>query len=374
MAEDTDNKTKKWRRTKISLSAVFGLASIYLFPIAFKKKPGQKLPRLDTTNTLAKMVLAIMMNIIAAPFLTLTLPRAEDYLRDNDMDPALAQTLAGDKTVRIIPRNLWGTFYTASMIPSLPGALWASKKFGSPECNAYSTKYNVLPLVWRQALIMPLGEHCFTKNYAYFNYNLSLSTANFLPAFDNDLKKYVFLHELAHLHEKNDAARAVWDDNETHQDIITLAAETEADVRSLQAVYNEKLEALKIASYLRAMDIFSPNHDTSLYLDALVHNQTPPNIIEMVIAQTNAVSRILSTALNDDNLATHEKLITVVRKVLDNPENRNMDPLTKRRLELYVEAVEYLMPETRIETTPKNVEPRTTIPAPPPLNFRTPGV
>lgn len=329
-----NGKSKGWLKT------AFKAAAIYLVPLAFKKnKYLGYVP--DTYRSAKRMVIAMAMQAGLQAGLTLTLPTAEDYLRDNNIDPSLATELS-DNSIRVLPRDNHGKLYEMSRFPTIAGIYLGYELAQKNETStAYATRDYILPF-WKQDLIAPLSETDENPRELISGF-IPEPYLEYFPVTKEDFKVMVTLHEIRHTASDNQPDPG----DEPDKFYRYMIAEADADVVGIgkAAEILEKPELLKAWLYFRACTIgLDDPHNISLYLDASMQGRELPSAQDMDFANKKALSLIFDEYENIRG-STYMRLVKASRQVLG--QNKDLDELTRRRIELFVEAAEYFAPSLK---------------------------
>lgn len=337
---------------KLALKA----AGLYLWPFAarwdrpFSREGAwQKLRRIRRGGT-AFALLLIAHQVIQGGTGTL-FPTGEEYLRAQNLDPALVQELS-DRPMRIRGRGFWGRLHAMNDMPTIVGVMSGvglmalpGNAYAMPGENRGNLLSRVLPPAFTHCRVMLQGDVDARTTLALLA-NMPREKLEHVPLTDREAQLAVAFHEMAHCHSGNRAN----------------APEGDADARGIGALAKalDRPEIAQAFLYARALNANASSHDTALYFDAARQGKT---LEPAVSAESGRASRDIFTlsaifmrnVQRDDGRDIHVLRALAMKQLLHGYGNL-LDDKAKRRATLYIEAVDYYMPQAMRE--PPRVGPR----------------
>lgn len=250
------------------------------------------------------------------------LPTAEDFLISEGLDPAIAATLS-DKPIRVLERNVPGTLLMLANFPYNAGTV--IKTMDDPYA-AFSHSHPSLSNECYVVIPTPNAEDVIS--------HVTGRDIHTTKVTDQDMRLVATLHEFRHCHSDNKGSHA---DADWHA-ITTAAQETGHQ------------DIIKAEIYARTLYPSWEDHDIALYLDAALHKNSLPTLQDMHKATKQAYDYAGYYLRDADNLnhflagdiqnIPARDLADAFNSVLFFHDS-NLEPLTRRRTELYIEAVQY---------------------------------
>ncbi|HTK86052.1 MAG TPA: hypothetical protein VL625_13290 [Patescibacteria group bacterium] len=307
----------------------------------------------------------------------LLFPKGEDYLKDKGINGAVAQELS-DRTIRVRERDLLGTLHSINDLPTVIGWLQGTEMLLEP-VQAYAHPDLATRLMNQCPVTMPPKDVTARAALAALANLSDTETAQMenVPMTDEQARMAIAFHEFSHcstVNTKVDPAAYGGDSMKALQ-AVPNHAESDADARGFTVAAREfkNPEIPRAFMYARALNKNVEGHDTSLYLDAILRGEKPPRELDALQAtqdvfdQLDIYQRMHKTAddtadiiLNipldggDADLSDLSSLlapknhkigeaIAMEHLVKEHPDMFNAT--SKRRAELFIEAVKYFWPK-----------------------------
>jgi hypothetical protein len=258
---------------------------------------------------------------LVAPLTGTLFRRGSEAVAEYGIDPAVVGTLAPGKTVHVARQRsgLAEKLQQAAEMANLPHILnnfitdadrntsYSIRfRFLRRFCNVHPNKMEGLPL--EQDVISDLPASRIRKDF---------------PVTRREIDAVVLLHEITHCSGA--------DEDEADWQGMTIAARELKNPEIIRFYFNRR--AVYQADMLNRF--IGDSHDTTLYLDAKMRGRAPPTWAERRAANAEAGAFIRSGAL----MAWSEI-------------PKDLSPLARRRVELYVEALRYFVPPPEAPAKP----------------------
>lgn len=364
----TDTKARKIIG-QVGRGVILGLKAlgIYMWPFAARwKHPfswlGFKKKLIRTLRGTAAFIGVVLAHQFVHAGTSRAFPTGEEELESRGIDPAIARELS-DATIRVRHRDFLGTAHYFNDFPTILGPLAGLAFQGMPD-NAYAIPNdyreddeNVFKSYLSGCLVLLQDESVTSRDFISLLTGIPKNRIENLPLSDRESFDAVTFHEFAHCHSENRKAAPL--------------AEADADVRGAfrAAAVHGNPEIPKAVLYGRAMTRGANGHDTSLYLDAALNGlplpQDGPTLLQAtrdaftLAALYNRNVLHNSNPEKEDALILDQKIIEeqswqkimqtydALRLVLRD-EQKLLTPESRRRAELYIEAVEYFSPRAAL--------------------------
>jgi hypothetical protein len=290
-------------------------------------------------------------------------PKAEDYLKDKGVDSAVAKELS-DRDIRVRERNFAGTLHSFNDLPTLIGMASQALALSEP-AQAYARPDFATRILGQCPVTMPAQD--LTARHALaalgnLNETETLDIEN-IPLTDEQARMAIAFHEFRHCSTEN---AMVDPSSYASESQVMLAmpnhAESDADANGYKVAARElkNAEIPRAFMYARALNKNAEAHDTALHLDAILNGRKPPKELdalqatEDVFAQLEIYQRMHHAPRSSEVLEIGGIEITIHRNgkvdeaialehlVKEHPDMFNA--ASKRRAELFVEAVKYFFP------------------------------
>jgi hypothetical protein len=354
MSDTPDQKKKRGY-----LKTAFKMAATYIWPFhvrlfkkpkegecrdkncnTYKQQPKPTLPHMakDAVGVVAKLMFVlpakvgavILAHQLIQPALGNMFPTAEEYLEEQGIDPKVAEILS-DTEIRVRERDFWGKLHAANDIPTALGAITTLMALEHPG-QAYASR----GLLIDQCRVMLQEKDVTARDFISMLSGIPVDRIENIPMSDKESRLTVAFHEFAHC------------DSENSKDFPPIP-ESDADFRAALQTMEvlDNTEIAKTLLYARAMSKQAHDHDTALYLDAKLRGVDAPKAAEMTEPTDHAfklaeiyVARNMAGDFNPHYVKTAKALQAVLEDHGD-----LLSDLGKRRAELYIEAVEYFVPD-----------------------------
>lgn len=292
-------------------------------------------------------------------------PKAEDYLKDKGVDSAVAQELS-DRTIRVRERDFLGRLHSYNDFPTVIGMMFGAGVLLEP-AQAYAHPDLATRLLNQCPVTMPAQDVSARHVIAALGSlnNLEAATIENIPLTDEQARMAIAFHEFRHCSTENTKVdEAAYDSSMEVMEAVPNHAESDADAKGLTVAAREfkNPEIVKAFMYARALNKNAEAHDTGLYLDAVLHGRKPPRELDAlqatqdVFAQLDIYQRMHGgppsveiKELGDDlelfiqHNTKLDEAIAMEHLVKEHPDMFNA--VSKRRAELFIEAVKYFWPE-----------------------------
>lgn len=297
----------------------------------------------------------------------LLFPKAEDYLKDHGVSADVAKKLS-DRDIRVRERNFLGTLHSYNDLPTVIGMMQGAATLMEP-AQAYAHPDLATRLLGQCPVTMPAKDVTARHALAALANLNDTETADIenIPMTDEQARMAIAFHEFSHCDTHNNQVDPAEYDGDRMKALQAIPnhAEDDADARGLpmagRVFKNPEIPVAFL--YARALNKYVGAHDTSLYLDAVLHGQKPPRELDAmqatadVFAQLSIYQRlhepqepVIKLVDQDGNVTpikpeTNTKIdeaIALEHLVKEHPDMFN--DLSRRRAELFIDAVKYFYP------------------------------
>lgn len=276
-------------------------------------------------------------------------PTGEEFMQAQGLNPALAQQLS-DRPIRVRERDMWGTLHALNDIPTIFGVAGSAAMMAMPgQAYALPGENGAANMVLRYT---PFAKytHCAVMTQGDVSARETIAAlGGFDPDYiedthitDRESQLAVDFHEFSHCGS----------DNSAHG-----MPEYDADIKGVLLLAKEldNPEIARAFMYARALGTIAHDHDTALFMDAALRGLALPRAQTTLNGATQdafALARLymrnemkketgVDYTIGNDPAATARALETVLKQY-----GKLLSPAGKRRAELYVEAVQYFMPQS----------------------------
>lgn len=271
-------------------------------------------------------------------------PTAEDYLKSQGLDPKLAAQLS-DNTIRVRQHDFWGRLHAANDLPSagmlfsllminMPGQAHAIPNHGSVINHALRfTPFNNFV----QCPVMLQSPGITARETVAMLGNVPAKQIERIQITDRESQLAVAFHEFRHCASANalDGSLREADSDGTG---VGLLAKTLGNP-----------EIARTMLYTRALGTQAHDHDTALAMDMMMRGRQLPLDDKSVQQATRDAFAFADMYVRNNafNPMPDNETLTMALALRDGLANYDelFSPLAKRRAELYIEAVEYFMPD-----------------------------
>jgi hypothetical protein len=350
------------KTAKFSLKAV----GIYLWPFAARwqrpfSRQGAKKKLVRSFRAAAALTGVLVAHQAVHTGTGLLFPTGEDYLKSQGLNPALAEKLS-DRPIRVRERNAAGLIHAANDLPTIFGLATGVAMLGM-EGQAYAipgenTPGNIIlqytPLAqYTHCSVMTQGNVSARTTIAALG-NISEGQIENIRISDRESQLMVVFHEFRHCDSHN-------------RRLDGRVAEHDADVNGVLTLAKElkNPEIARTMLYARALGTIAHGHDTALYLDAAMNNRPLPESAAELTRPTEDAFDLASLylrnrldkdysrgALHNNPTLTAYALTQVMKDY-----GELLSPTGQRRAELYIEAVQYFMPNAYARTVERMTNP-----------------
>lgn len=293
---------------------------------------------------------------VLQPAATMLFPRAEDVLKENGLDPKIAQELAPDKDVYVRSSSLLGKLHAVTDVqPFAMPVRYYNRISHDNGVNGFADRHvsHLFPNI--SAIYVSDEKHFESLIVTRFDAKgESVGTDEYKMPLSPELSaKSLLLHELAHINEN---------------DLDNYAEEMYAEYEAARILHRSFPDQDIIQKTVDDNALFVPiSHDASLYITMKFNGEALPSVDELqkVSAETRQTSRKIFTHhaykaagicdMNADAMTAMDK-VTCSFKV----DRSSFSDLAQRRLKLTEMAARRLFsPDNKIE------EPEKAAPLPP---------
>jgi hypothetical protein len=306
----------------------------------------------------------------------LLFPSGEEYLKEKGMNGAVAQELS-DRTIRVRERDFLGTLHSLNDLPTLIGWLNGAETLLEP-VQAYAHP-DLATRLLNQCPVTMAPTHMTAREALAVLGNLSpaeMAEMENIPMTDEQARMAVAFHEFSHCSTVNTKVdQSAYPTATEAMMAVGNHAESDADARGFTVAAREfkNPEIPKAFMYARALNKHANGHDTALYLDAVLHNRKPPRELDAMQATQDVFDQLdiyqrlhkppddalIGIEFDDSDLPdlsglkieNNEKIgeaIAMEHLVKEHPDMFNA--VSKRRAELFIEAVKYFWPQQYAQT------------------------
>jgi hypothetical protein len=289
-------------------------------------------------------------------------PTAEDYLKSQGLDPKLAVELS-DNTIRVRQHDFWGRLHAAHDLPSI-GFIFSSAMINMPgQAHAIPNHDSLInhALLFTpfsnfvQCPVMLQSPEITARDTVAMLGDIPKGRIERLQITDRESQLAVAFHEFRHCASANalDGSLREADSDGTG---VGLLAKTLGNP-----------EIARTMLYARALGTEAHGHDTALAMDMVMRGRQLPLDDEAVQQATRDVFNFAhmymsNNAFDPMPLNDSLKYALALRDGLANY-GELFSPMAKRRAELYIEAVEYFMPDAWEAARQSKASPIFTAPA-----------
>ncbi len=267
-----------------------------------------------------RTALAAAFVMVAQPLTGTFFKTGQEYLEERGVDGNIALELSGGVVPHVRERNFIGMAHSILDVPFLPNTLDHYNKV-LHHYNAYATINSIGLNSCNTLEIGDMGLNLEKHEVSAYT-RLNGTDINNIQISAEELELYVMFHEFAHCHPDN-------------LKLGTPFSEADADYRAIKALESIKPDS-RIADFVMAFRATSFNgenawlvdgksHDVALYLEARLNNRPIPSI-EDIKKANDAAERLINSDILVINKMAHQKL----------------EPLARKRVELYIEGMKYL--------------------------------
>ncbi|HEY8191682.1 MAG TPA: hypothetical protein VIG74_04595, partial [Alphaproteobacteria bacterium] len=265
---------------------------------------------------------------VVMPVAGLAFPRAEQYLAQEGLDPALARGLS-DRQIRVRMHNFSGVAHSLMEMPFIPDIRERINMLSDPVA-AYTSKRGFLNDIFNQCFVTVPASDVTARDLASMVTGIPANEIEHLPVSDREMRIIIMLHEFRHCHRDNAMPPPL--------------AESDADDEALRVAMRvfANPEIMKTWHSLRAMD-FESTHDTSLYLRYSADKAHLPTAALLPAVNQEAETYMKMYLDKEDQRPRYILYAEASRKALAQ-HGAQMSDLARSRLQLYLEAAEYFAP------------------------------
>lgn len=325
-------KPSLWNATKWMTAALF-----WPFPRGLKKTA--------LLSSLKKTFVFALAWGVLQPAAVMLFPRAETVLKEEGLDPALAQELAPGKKVYVRSDNFWGkTHALFDCGPYLAPLVYFQRLSSGSESSAFATPPFLFGRSDVRSIYMKSSAAQVEETEALREmiHNLSRGKLELSELVSpEEYRQMVLLHEIRHCSDENQALKD------------EIEKEGDSDYHAIKTLAREKnkpglQDAFLLAAAAR--DSLDPDHNTALYLDALFREAALPsagalNAANMAAGGTNTKVLTIKFSLHmrGDIPAADAQLLERIKQ---------QETLSARRVKLFSEAWDRIMIRSSNSPTP----------------------
>ncbi len=309
--------------------------------------------------------------LVLQPLAGMLFPTAKDVLKEEGMNPALAEELAPGKNIHIRKDNFFGklhaVFDRTSLIVMPPihyyrnirqdsniGGYAVNGTMPISALNFVHVAYNAADLC-NVYIKTDSREVEYQKATAEINISsdgqpdITISLKTKPPISSGKIyHRYKILHEISHCAKQN---------KEMSDPIYK---EADADYRAIRTLAQEKNDPTLVQNFIdyKALDPGDTDHDVVLYLDAKFNNRAVPSAEEMIEANDLAAVRIkkLNEKADFKDACTVAWFAENAEDLCHDKKLYPLPPLAQRRVDLHMQArSKYVSVTTKIGPPPKNI-------------------